>query len=134
MSSGHSPCAFQKSFMFVGKNLENSLDCWKELMGAVSGCHHVFDWIKDRIRIPFSNLPIDFEIENKHFSARENDFISKELKRLLKSDHVQLATDASCEGWGGIIVDSHQEAQGAWDRSTSSKSSNFREISAVLIL
>ncbi|KAK3738770.1 hypothetical protein RRG08_035650 [Elysia crispata] len=176
--------------MFVGKNLESSLDRWKELIGAVSGCHHVMDWIKDGIRIPFSNLPIDFEIENKHFSTRENDFISKELERLLKSgciasckekpkcvspistvpkkdsfrlitdlrrmnahcetrscgyediksvidlaeaDHIQLATDASGEGLGGIIVDSHQEAQGAWDRSTSSRSSNFREISAVLM-
>ena len=48
-------------------------------------------------------------------------------------DHIQLATDVSGEGWGGIIVDSHQEAQGAWDRSTSSRSSNFREISAVLM-
>ncbi|KAK3725591.1 hypothetical protein RRG08_043009 [Elysia crispata] len=48
-------------------------------------------------------------------------------------DHIQLVTDASGEGWGGIIVDSHQEAQGAWDRSTSSRSSNFREISAVLM-
>ena len=71
--------------MFVGKNLESSLDRWKELIGAVSGCHQDLDWIKDGIRIPFSNLPIDFEIENKHFSARENDFISKELERLLKS-------------------------------------------------
>ena len=48
-------------------------------------------------------------------------------------DHIQLFTDAGGEGWGGMIVDSHQEAQGAWDRSMSSSSSNFREISAVLM-
>ena len=48
-------------------------------------------------------------------------------------DPVQIATDASGEAWGGLIVGSHYEAQGAWDHYLSSKSSNYREITAVLM-
>ena len=48
-------------------------------------------------------------------------------------DPVQIATDASGEAWGGLIVGSDYEAQGAWDHYLSSKSSNYREITAVLM-
>ena len=46
---------------------------------------------------------------------------------------IQIATDASSMGWGGTIISSHWEAQGTWDPQTSSKSSNYRELSAVYL-
>ncbi|GFR84553.1 reverse transcriptase [Elysia marginata] len=44
---------------------------------------------------------------------------------------IQIATDASSLGWGGTIIGSCMEAQGAWDFQTSAKSSNYRELTAV---
>ena len=46
---------------------------------------------------------------------------------------VQITTDASGLGFGGTIVGTNLEAQGSWDANMSSMSSNYREITAVLL-
>ena len=46
---------------------------------------------------------------------------------------VQIVTDASAHGWGGIAVSSNIQAQGVWNTHMMHNSSNMREISAVLL-
>jgi len=46
---------------------------------------------------------------------------------------VQIATDASALGYGGIVVGSDFQAQGYWDKNMSKQSSNMRELTAVLL-
>ena len=46
---------------------------------------------------------------------------------------IQIATDASGLAWGGLLVNTGQQAQGSWEPHESCQSSNFREISAVLL-
>ena len=45
---------------------------------------------------------------------------------------VQMACDASSSGFGATIVGSHLEAHAIWDPVTATRSSNFRELKAVL--
>ena len=47
-------------------------------------------------------------------------------------DTVQIATDASTIGWGGFIPSTNHKAQGFWDQTMSTQSSNYRELTAVL--
>jgi len=47
-----------------------------------------------------------------------------------KAIEVQLITDASMIGWGGVVI--NKEAQGLWTREQSSNCSNIREMRAVL--
>ena len=53
--------------------------------------------------------------------------------KVVKEDHIdfQLTTDASSAGWGGWIQT--EKAQGFWTRDVSRQSSNYRELSAVLM-
>ncbi len=46
---------------------------------------------------------------------------------------IEIATDASAEGWGATILSNGMKAQGYWTSRQSYKSSNFREILAVLL-
>ena len=46
---------------------------------------------------------------------------------------IEIVTDASAEGWGATIVSNGLKAQGFWTLEQSYKSSNFREILAVLL-
>ena len=45
---------------------------------------------------------------------------------------VQVTCDASSSGFGATIVDTSLEAHAIWDPITAAKSSNFRELKAVL--
>ena len=49
------------------------------------------------------------------------------------SEKIQIATDASKYGWGCTIVNTNHHAQGYWKTNVSKRSSNFREMSAVLL-
>ena len=51
----------------------------------------------------------------------------------VEADCVQLATDASSYAWGGLLVASGQQAQGSWEPVMAHRSSNFREMTAVLM-
>ena len=48
-----------------------------------------------------------------------------------KKPVIQIATDASCSGFGGIIIGSNAQTQGFWPNYISEKCSNYREIMAV---
>merc|ERR1719158_1914476 len=48
------------------------------------------------------------------------------------TDIFQIETDASKLGWGGHIVNTKLQAQGYWEHPITLRSSNFRELSAVL--
>ena len=50
-----------------------------------------------------------------------------------KKIDAQLITDASKSGWGAWLSDTHLEAQGFWNHRVANKSSNFRELFAVLM-
>ena len=53
--------------------------------------------------------------------------------KVVKDEHInlQLTTDASSSGWGGWIQ--NERAQGFWTQDISRQSSNYRELSAVLM-
>lgn len=46
---------------------------------------------------------------------------------------IQISTDASQLAWGGTILGGTQRAQGFWDNTWSTKSSNQRELEAILL-
>ena len=46
---------------------------------------------------------------------------------------IQIATDASAEGWGATMIQKGWEAQGFWTQLQSLESSNFREIQAIFL-
>lgn len=50
-----------------------------------------------------------------------------------QSISIEIATDASAEGWGATMLSSGLKAQGYWTTAQSYKSSNFRETLAVLL-
>ena len=64
----------------------------------------------------------------RNLSAWNGRFIAATQEKCL-----QIATDASGLAWGGLLVNTGQQAQGSWEPHESCQSSNFREISAVLL-
>ena len=50
---------------------------------------------------------------------------------ILRNPDIQIRTDASTYGWGGIITGTEYQASGQWNTEVSTQHSNFRELLAV---
>lgn len=54
----------------------------KEAWQRINANSLIYDWITNGVRLPFLNIPQEFEITNKKFTVRESTFITEEIQRL----------------------------------------------------
>jgi len=106
----------------------------KAIIPAKLFLRNTYRLLKKR-RLWSDNLVLDIHTENdlKWWFSALAQWNGKFFANSPCSEKIQIATDASKYGWGCTIVNTNCHAQGYWKINVSKRSSNFREMSAVLL-
>ena len=92
--------------MFVAANFRNKLSKWIDI-GANA---QVIEWIEHGVSIPWQDQPSDFELENKHFSTKESQFIDREISDLICSGAIRKCeTKPKCVSPIGCVPKKHNK-------------------------
>ena len=70
--------------MVVG-HIRDRINVWK----SITSDNIVLDWLSNGVKIDFSSVPTDFELQNRTFSKEEHSFVRSEIQSLLSKGCVK---------------------------------------------